>query len=199
MKRLQITLGIVLVLALVLIPLTASAKEKQEIIESYKANALVQTRGAGTMAEIHIYRWSEDSEREEILEAIKANTAKDRPNTRAVAQSLRGQKKTGYAFMAGKQGYPLRYARSFDMGGGKRQIILATDRPVSFQEAYSQSMAGDFDVTMVILNVDAEGKGEGLLSVGTEIKWDAESGKLDPTNMSSQPIKLTDVRPDKKK
>lgn len=110
MNRMKLTLGLILALTLILIPLTATAKDKHEIIESYKANALVQTRGAGTMAEIHIYRWSEDSERQEILEAIKANTAKDRPNTRAVAQSLRGQEKAGYAFMAGKQGYPLRCA-----------------------------------------------------------------------------------------
>ena len=98
--------------------------------------------------------------------------------------------------MAGKQGYPLRYARSFDMGGGKRQIILATDRPVSFQEVYSQSQAGDFDVSLIILNLDENGKGSGILSLGTEVTWNDKEGKIEMTNASSQPIKLGDVRPD---
>lgn len=194
MNRSLTCVAMVLTLALMLVALPAAAKDKPKIIESYKANAIVQT-GGGSMAEIHIYRWSSDDERNEILEAIKKATAEQRPNDRDVAKALRGQRKTGYAFMAGRQGYPLRYARAFKMDGGKRQIIMATDRPVSFQEVYQQSQAGDFDVTMILLNLDADGKGDGLLSVGTEVTWNESTGKLEVTNASSQPIRLGDVRP----
>ena len=127
-------------------------------------------------------------ERGQILEVIKGATG-GKPNNRKVAQELRGQKKTGYVWFAGKQGYPLRYARKFDMGDGKTQIILATDRPVSFGEVYSGSQAGDWDVTMMLLNLDKDGKGDGLLSMGTEVTWNE--------SMTSQPTKLTDVRPNK--
>ncbi len=195
MKRSRAYLGVALSLALMLVALPAEAKDKNKTIESYKANAIVQTGGAGSMAEINIYRWSSDEERGELLEAIKKATAEPRTNSREVAKALRGQKKAGYAFMAGKQGYPLRYARSFDMGDGKRQIILATDRPVSFGEVYSQSQLGDFDVSLVVLSVDENGKGEGILSLGTEVKWNDKEGKIELTNTSSQPIKLGDVRP----
>lgn len=181
----------VLVLAVGVIPAVA---KKMEIIESYDANALVETVGAGSMATINIYRWSSDAERDELLGVIKSAKSGDRD----VAKALRGQEKAGYAFMAGKQGYPLRYAREFKKADGKRQLILATDRPVSFQEGYTDSMAGDFDVTIIILNVDENGKGDGILSVGTEVKWDDETNKIEPTNMSSQPVKLTNVRPGKK-
>lgn len=194
MRSIQIALVLVLVVAVVTLP--AVAKDKNKSIESYKANAMVQTGGGASMAEINIYRWSTDEERAELLQAIKDAT-NDKRQSRKVAQALRGQKKTGYAFMAGKQGYPLRYARSFDMGGGKRQIILATDRPVSFQEAYSQSQLGDFDVSLVILNVDEDGKGDGILSMGTELTWNDAEGKIEMTNVTSQPIKLGDVRPAK--
>ena len=136
------SLGVIAVLVLALSALPAVAKDKNKSIEQYKANAIVQTGGA-SMAEVNIYRWTTDEERDELLEAIKAASA-DKRQSRKVAQALRGQKKAGYAFFANKQGYPLRYARSFDMGGGKRQIILATDRPVSFGEVYSQSQLGDF-------------------------------------------------------
>lgn len=183
-----------LLIALLLVAVPVLAKDKNKSIEQYKANAIMQTGGGASMVEINIYRWSTDEEREEILDAIKAATADNR-QARKVAQALRGQEKAGYAFFAGKQGYPLRYARSFDMGGGKRQIILATDRPVSFQEVYSQSQAGDFDVTLVLLNVDENGKGDGILSMGTEVKWSDKTNKLEVTNMTSQPIKLGDVRP----
>jgi hypothetical protein len=188
---------VVLVVTLTLTAIPAAAKDKNKTLESYNANAIVQTGGGASMAEINIYRWSTDEERGELLEAIKKATADPRTNSREIAKALRGQKKAGYAFMAGKQGYPLRYARSFDMGGGKRQIILATDRPVSFQEVYQQTQLGDFDVTLVVLNLDENGKGEGLLSLGTEVKWNDQAGKIEITNVTSQPIKLGDVRPAK--
>ncbi len=158
MNKRGVIAGIVAMLVLSLGVVPAVAKKK-DIIESFDANALVEVAGAGTMATINIYRWSTDAEREELLGVIKGAKAGDRD----VAKALRGQEKTGYAFLAGKQGYPLRYAREFKTADGKRQIILGTDRPVSFQEAYQDSMAGDFDVTIIILNVDENGKGEGIL------------------------------------
>jgi len=193
MKQSIAVVSVIAVLVLALGAIPAAAKKK-EIIESFEANAIMQTAGAGSMAQINIYRWSSDAERDEILGVIKSAKSGDRD----VAKALRGQEKAGYAFMSGRQGYPLRYAREFKMGDGKRQIILATDRPVSFQEGYTDSMAGDFDVTIIILNVDENGKGDGILSVGTEVKWDDQTNKIEPTNMSSQPVKLTNVRPGKK-
>jgi hypothetical protein len=189
----KILLKTIVVLVLAVMSMPALAKDKNKTIESYKANAIVQTGGGASMAEINIYRWSTDDERGELLEAIKAAT-NDKRQSRLVAQALRGQEKAGYAFFAGKQGYPLRYARSFDMGGGKRQVILATDRPVSFQEVYNQTQLGDFDVSLIILNLDESGKGDGVLSLGTEVKWNDKEGKIEMTNVSSQPIRLGDVR-----
>ena len=139
------------VVVALLVAMPDVAKDKNKSIEQYKANAIMQTGGGSSIAEINIYRWSTDEERNEILEVIKKATAENRINSRDVAKALRGQKKAGYAFFAQRQGYPLRYSRSFDMGDGKRQIILATDRPVSFGEVYNQSRLGDFDVSLILL------------------------------------------------
>ena len=198
MNKSKMCVGLALVLAMLLSALPAVAKDKKEIIESYRANAIMQTGGGSSVLEINIYRWSTDEERSEILDAIKKATADPKMNSREVAKALRGQKKAGYAFLAGKQGYPIRYARAFDMADGSRQIVLGTDRPVSFGEVYQQTQLGDFDVTLVILNLPKDGKGSGILSLGTELKWNEEKGKLEMTNTSSQPTKLGDVRPLKK-
>ena len=193
MNKNRIIAGVVVVLVLAL-SVTPAVAKKKDIIESFDANALVETAGAGSMATINSFRWSSDAERDEIIGVIKSAKSGDRD----VAKALRGKEKAGYAFMAGKQGYPLRYAREFKTADGKRQFILATDRPVSFAEGYSDSMSLNIDVSIIILNVDENGKGDGILSVGTEVKWDDKTNKLEPTNMSSQPVKLTNVRPGKK-
>ena len=187
-------MGVTLLATFALVATPTVAKDKNKSIEQYQANAIVQTGGGSSVAQINIYRWSTDEERAELLEAIQKATADPRKNSREIAKALRGQKKAGYAFFAARQGYPLRYARSFDLGDGKRQIILATDRPVSFQEVYQQTQLGDFDVSLVVLNLDENGNGEGMLSLGTEVKWNDQSGKIEITNVTSQPIKLGNVR-----
>jgi hypothetical protein len=183
-----------LVVALMLAIAPQVAAEKTPIIAKYKANAMAQGGPTGTsMVELQLYRWTTDEERGEILEVIKGATD-GKMNNREVAKELRGQKKTGYVWFAGRQGYPLRYARKFDLGNGKTQIILATDRPVSFGEVYSGSVAGDWDVSLILLNLDNDGKGDGVLSIGTEVTWNKSTDKIEVSNMSSQPTKLTDVR-----
>ena len=194
MKR-KLIIGMALIVALFLAVAPGMAKEKTPIIAKYKANAMAQGGPTGsTMVELQIYRWSSDEERGQILAAVKAATG-SKPNDRGVAKELRGLQKTGYVWFAGRQGYPLRYARKFDMGDGKTQIILATDRPVSFGEVYSQSQAGDWDVSLMLLNLGKDGKGDGLLSMGTEVTWNESAGKIEVSNVSSQPTKLGDVRP----
>jgi len=171
----------------------AGAEDESKNIEQYKANAMIRTGGGGgSMVEISISRWSSDDERDEVRQAIRE--AGDLRERRHVAQVLRGQKRTGHAFRAGRRGYPLRYARSFDMGDGERQILLATDRPVSFGEVYNQQQYGDFDCAVIVLKVDKDGNGEGLLSIGTEITWNEESSQPEVTNVTSQPIMLSNVR-----
>jgi hypothetical protein len=188
-RQIAKAVGISLILALAFGVLPAMA---QKSIEQYKGNAIVQTGGRASMVEINIYRWSSDDERNEIVEAIKTATENTRER-RQVAQTLRGQEKTGFAFLAGQQGYPLRYSREFKTEKG-RQIILATDRPVSFGEVYQNSNLGDFDVTVILLDLDDSGNGEGIVSVGTEVLWNDKTGKLEVTNASSQPVKIGNVR-----
>ena len=188
-----LVVGIALILVLVIGVNTATAK-KIPIIEKYKANAISMAGGGGSsMVEMNIYSWTTEDVREELINEVKAATASNKHN-RDVAKALRGQKKVGYAFFAGKQGYPIRYSRKIPLDNGGSRIILATDRPVSFGEVYSQGQLGDFDATVVLLEVDASGKGTGLLSVGTEVTWDDSKNAISVTNVTSQPVKLTDVR-----
>ena len=53
---------------------------------------------------------------------------------------------------------------------------------------------GSLDSDRRILTLDTEGNGEGVLSLGTEVRWNDRENKLEVTNFSSQPIKLGSVR-----
>ena len=184
---------LVLILALVVTPVFA----KKEPIEKYQANALAMDGPAGSKSStlsINIYEWSDEDDREMVVDAIKEATENKRAY-RAVPDNLRKLGKAGYMFLAGGQGWPIRYAKAFEVDG-KREIVLATDRPITFSEVYSGSAVRDFDITLIVLKFDSGSTtGEGVLSVGTEIKWNDAKDQLEITNFSSQPVKLGDVRP----
>jgi hypothetical protein len=187
-------------IAIVLVP-TATQAKNQEILESYTANVMVMDapgQANSSVLTMNIYGWTSDEDRDKVVEAIKeATDDKYGRSTRGVSTTLRKLGKAGYLFLAGKQGWPIRYARELETDSGK-QIVLALDRPVTFSEVYAGSQAQDFDVSLIVLKLDASGNGEGIASVGTELSWDETKDQLEVTNFSSQPVKLTSVRPGKK-
>ena len=191
----------VLLIAALLAPAPSQAKKK-EIIESFTANVMVMnTPGQqnSSILTMNIYGWTSDEDRETVLDAIKEATDNPRNRfTREVSTTLRKLGKAGILFLMGEQGWPIRYAREFKTEDGGRQIILGLERPVTFSEVYAGSQAQDFDVTVIVLNLDSSGNGEGVASVGTELVWNEAEDKIGITNFSSQPVRLTSVRPSKK-
>ena len=194
-NRRPATLVTMLILALALA--IAPAFAKKEPIEKYQANALAIDGPVGSKSStlsINIYEWSDDDDREMVIDAIKEATDNKRAY-RAVPDTLRKLGKAGYMFLAGGQGWPIRYAKVFEVDG-KREIVLATDRPITFSEVYSGSAVRDFDITVIVLKFEGGSEtGEGIVSVGTEILWDDAKDQLKVTNVSSQPVRLGDVRP----
>lgn len=199
-RGLTTVLGIVLVAAILLAPAPAQAKKK-EILESFTANVMVMdTPGQqnSSILTMNIYGWTSDEDREKVLDAIKEASGDIRSQSvRQVSTTLRKLGKAGFLFLMGERGWPIRYAREFETSNG-RQIILGLDRPVTFSEVYAGSQARDFDVTVIVLKLDSSGNGEGIASVGTELAWNEAENKIGITNFSSQPVKLTSVRPNKK-
>jgi hypothetical protein len=192
-RNILVASSLVLVIALILGVSPSHAKKKA--IAQYQANAMAVDGTPGSRSavlQMSIYKWSDDDDREEVLDAIKEATENKRAY-RAVPEALRKLGKAGYMFLAGGQGWPIRYARQIE-SDGKREILLATDRPVTFSEVYRGSAVRDFDITLIILKWEDSEKGEGIASVGTEIKWNEAAGQIEITNFSSQPVRLGDVR-----
>jgi len=175
---------------------TASAFAKKEPIEKYQANIFAMGATVGdksSVIHINLYKWSSDEDREEVLNAIE-EAAENRRAYSAVPDALRRLGKAGYMFLAGGQGWPIRYARVVERGG-KREIFLAIDRPVTFSEIYRGSAVRNFDITLIVLDFEDSAMGEGVVSVGSNVKWNEVENQFEITSYSSQPVRLGDVRP----
>lgn len=174
------------------------AEAEDHLPERYRANVMVTAgaaAGGSTMLDITIKAWTTEEERQQILsEIIDSTSLQKRNRNRAVARALRGASSVGFVAPRASTSWPLHYAKEFKLADGGRRVLLATDRPVTFVEAYGNLQAGDFDVTILELSFDKDGKGEGILSLGTEVRWNEQTEKLEITNFSSQPIRLGNIR-----
>ena len=78
---------------------------------------------------------------------------------------------------------------------GTRVIQIATDRPVSFEEAFERrgQWTWNFNVTFIEMIVDDEGRGEGTLAAGVEFRYDEEHDTLTMARVSSEPVRLNQI------
>ena len=73
-------------------------------------------------------------------------------------------------------------------------IVLATDRRIGFAETWRSSRTLDYNVSLIILNLDEEGRGDGQIMLGAQFEWDEANEQVIITNFASEPIRLTRVR-----
>jgi len=81
-----------------------------------------------------------------------------------------------------------------------RQIVIATDKPVSFLAAASNSRAMDYPFTFLEMRMKPNDKGEGRLLAATAV--DVKNGRLELENYGQEPVRLatiTQEEPKKKK
>lgn len=190
-------------LALLTVSIASAQDEKQEFKETYEAFAVamgtsnppVIPAGRSTTLQINITRWTTDQEREKLFAILVEKGQED------LVEALRKEEETGFMRVTGAAGgmrnpFPserLRYAREFDLGEGKRRIVLATDRYISFYEARNQPRYRDYDMSLLVMDVDAEGNGEGQLAMGVKLSVDMEKKTLVIENFGTEPVRLTKI------
>ncbi len=189
------TLTTLLILGFVL-PLThlATPVSAQDEELPLRFNAIAQNlsnvgpRGQARL-QINVSRWTTGEERAALMEALKGQ----RQGARSLASALFEQEIVGFFREIQSLSENLRYSRRTKTDGGQR-IVLATDRPLAFAEVWRSSRTMDYNVTLIVLNLDTEGNGEGQIMAGAELSWDDAKDQLVIENFASEPIRLTNVR-----
>lgn len=75
--------------------------------------------------------------------------------------------------------------------------MLATDRYITFWEAANRPRSIDHLFTVIELHINADGKGEGKMSLATRITAEKENKLIVLENYATQPVLLNDVRREK--
>lgn len=182
----------------------AFAGEEEEFRETFEAFAVAMgvtnppiiPPGSSMTLQINITRWTTAEEREALFAQLVEN------GQEGLVKALQKQEETGWTRprsrgAASRSTFPserLRYSRQVDLGGGKRRIILALDRPISFREAMYRPRWNDYDLTLIVMDLDENGEGEGQLYVGVRLDLNNETKQLVIENFGSEPVRLTRIR-----
>jgi hypothetical protein len=186
---------VILVLAVALAGATAIAQGNPKPIVIYNAQAVNLDSPVGTatgQVQIQITRWSADAERDNLMNALLEK------GPSKMLDVLAKMPPVGSIRTPDTVGYNLRYARRTPLPDGAEQIVIITDRPMSFFERRQGPPTIDYPFTVVELRINANGEGEGKLSIATKILGDKASRSIALENYSVQPLMLQNVRRDPK-
>ena len=157
--------------------------QREEFTAVAIANNNVQS-GAGTVL-IAVDRWSTNAERERLVTAL-------RKGPQALVDALHDTPPVGRIRTPDSLGYDLRYAFQTPGEDGGRRIVIATDRPIGFWEAYNQPRTVDYPFTIVQMQIGRDGRGTGTLSEFTKVLAYQDNIYLE--NFASSPVMLTEIR-----
>jgi hypothetical protein len=136
---------------------------------------------------IRVTRWSTEAEREQLV-----NTLQDK-GANAALEELRGMKSVGSIRTPDSLAYDLHYAQVEVTEEGGRRIVLATDRPIGFWEFHLQSRTVNYPFTVIQMELDQDGEGEGTMSLAAKI-IPAGDNRIVLEDFETAPVLLTQIQ-----
>jgi hypothetical protein len=153
--------------------------------------------GVAGVTEIAIERWTTAAERTALLALVETAKEGERGQRKLLDALQRIKPRTGYIRTPNSLGWDLRYAVENTMADGTRQIVIATDKPVSFGAAASGSRVMDYPFTLIEMRMKPNDKGEGKMLAATSIT--VKNGRLELENYGQEPVRLTSITEERKK
>ena len=144
--------------------------------------------GGGTTVTIGIYRWSSDEERAALINILKTEG-----NAQLVAD-MSQLPQVGYIYTQGTLAYALFYARQNTLPDGSKQVVLATNRPISFGGAIAPGTQQKYDLGVLEMHFEKDGKAEGKIIGQGMASIDEKTGKIEVNNYMGQPTRLMQIR-----
>ena len=172
------------------------APTKKDPLRFSAFNVSMPTGMAG-VTEIAIERWSTAAERTALLALVETAKLGEGGQRKLLNALQKVKPRTGYIRTPNSIGWDLRYAVENHMDDGTRQIVIVTDKPVSFGAAASGSDVLDYPFTLIEMRMKPNDKGEGKMLAATSIS--VKNNRLELENYGQEPVRLTSITEEEKK
>jgi hypothetical protein len=156
--------------------------------EDFSASYVDINTGRSGPLDISVTRWSTPAERTALNQTLF------KKGQDALLETLRDMRSVGRIHTPGNIGYDLRYAEQRKLPDGGREIILATDRPMSFWELTNRPRSSQYPFTWVQFKIGSEGKGAGKIAVAARITGEEADDLIEVEDFAIQPVRLENIR-----
>ena len=187
MSRLRVLLPFAALAVTVLLTLVASA-QTLGTPERFTASAINTNNASVGTIDITVNRWSTDKQRDALM-AVMLEKGPDK-----LLEAIQDMPSAGHFGTPGNLGWDLRFARRTPLPDGGERVTLVTDRRIGFWEATRQPRSFDYPFTVIELRLNADGEGEGKMSIATKVIVDKDQNMITLENYNLQPVMLTHVR-----
>lgn len=164
----------------------AAAQAPREEFSSTLSN-ISNVGGVGiTPLTIRIIRWTSDEDHERMMGLLR-DKGQD-----AFLRALTDQEPVGSIATPTSLKYDFFYARQQPLEEGGRRIFMITDRPMDFYERFNSLRSRDYPFTVIEMQLDKEGSGQGSLAQLVQLKL--VGNFLGIENLATSPMKLSDIK-----
>ena len=140
------------------------------------------------LVQVRVTRWSTDAERDDLTNALlKGGQA-------GLLEAVSKLPEAGVLRTPGTAGYPFRYARRIEAPNGDATILIVVDRPIGFTEFRQGWQTRDYPFTVVELELNDQGVGQGRLMPATRIEADPATRDISFAQYSATAMLLQSVR-----
>jgi hypothetical protein len=171
-------------------PYSEAAPTKKEPLR-FSAFAVQMQGGMAGAVEVAIERWTTDAERNALIAQVQKTSDKDADQRKLVTALQKVSPRAGFLNLPNTMGWDIKYAHEATLPDGSRQLVIVTDKPVSFGMAASGN-ADEAPFTLIEMQFPkGSNKGEGKLLGATSIS--TKNGRLELETYTQQPTRLTQI------
>jgi hypothetical protein len=159
--------------------------------EKFSASYVDINTGSSGPVQISVTRWSTAAERATLQQTLF------KKGQEALLDTLRDMRSVGRISTPGNIGWDLRYAEQRALPDGGREIILATDRPMSIAEIMNKPRSSEYPFTWLQFQVQPDGTGMGKVAVAARITGEEADDLIEVEDFALQPVRLENIRSEK--
>jgi hypothetical protein len=175
----------------------ATSQTKDDPIR-FSAFAVRLEGGQAGNVDVVIERWSTEAERS-ALAALVMKTTRRPDSQEPLVEALQDiEPRVGFIRTPNRLGWDIKYGHQRQLPDGTRQIVVVTDKPVSFFAARNQTRTMDYPFTLVEMRFkEGSSTGEGKLLGQTSLA--VKDGQLEIEIYGQEPVRLTTISEKKPK
>jgi len=140
------------------------------------------TAGKSVTGTVIVSDYSTDAEVSELAGVLKAK------GQDALASAMSKMKEKGRIALTGTVGNQVAVVRQHPTAKGRR-IVLVSDRQMSLPELWNSGRSTSYKFSIVILDLDANGKGDGTVYYAVKLKFN-KSGQLELEHYGQSPGRI---------